>query len=177
MTPFAASLKSEIARVARKEIKVETEGLKKQSSGYRSDIAELKRQIKALTSTVKALQKAVESGKPAAVKSSKEGTDKGSAQGSDKAASQTQAAPKGRKPRNQFTGEAFAALRQKLDLTQAQMAQLIGSSSLSVSKWESGNVQPRAKQLEAINAVWKIGKREARRMLEAAVQASSKAAA
>jgi len=173
MTPFAASLKSEIARVARKEIKVETEGLKKQSSGYRSDIAELKRQIKALTSTVKALQKAVESGKPAAVKSSKEGTDKGSAQ----AASQTQAAPKGRKPRNQFSGEAFAALRQKLDLTQAQMAQLIGSSSLSVSKWESGNVQPRAKQLEAINAVWKIGKREARRMLEAATQASSKAAA
>ena len=46
-------------------------------------------------------------------------------------------------------------------MTQAQMARLIGASALSVYKWESGKVQPRAAQLERILALRKLGKREA----------------
>ena len=41
------------------------------------------------------------------------------------------------------------------------MAQLLGASSLSVYKWESGQVTPRATQLERILAVLKLGKRAA----------------
>ena len=41
------------------------------------------------------------------------------------------------------------------------MAQLLEASALSVYKWESGKVQPRAAQLERILALRKLGKREA----------------
>jgi hypothetical protein len=45
MPNIATALKAEIARVARKEIKIETEALKSASSRYRSEIAALKRQV------------------------------------------------------------------------------------------------------------------------------------
>ena len=60
-----------------------------------------------------------------------------------------------------FSAEALAAQRAQLGLTQAQMAQLLQASALSVYKWESGKVQPRAAQLERILALRKLGKREA----------------
>jgi DNA-binding transcriptional regulator YiaG len=66
-----------------------------------------------------------------------------------------------------FTAEAFAAQRAALGITQAQMAQLLGASPLSVYKWESGKVQPRAAQLERILGMRKLGKREAAARLAA----------
>ena len=45
------------------------------------------------------------------------------------------------------------------------MAALIGASSLSVYKWETGKVTPRAAQLERLQAVLKMGVREARAQL------------
>jgi DNA-binding transcriptional regulator YiaG len=41
------------------------------------------------------------------------------------------------------------------------MARLLEASALSVSKWESGKVQPRAAQLGRILAVQRLGKRAA----------------
>ena len=38
---------------------------------------------------------------------------------------------------------------------------LLGVSALSVYKWESGNTRPRAKQIQAIAALRKMGRREA----------------
>ena len=57
MTTFANQLKSEIARIAKKEARAETQQLKKASAQYRSDIAALKRHIAALEATVKKLSK------------------------------------------------------------------------------------------------------------------------
>ena len=57
MTAFANQLKSEIARIAKKEARVETLQLKKASAQYRSDIAALKRYVAALEVTVKKLSK------------------------------------------------------------------------------------------------------------------------
>ncbi len=57
MTTFANQLKSEIARIAKKEARVETQQLKKASAQHRSDIAALKRYIAALEVTVKKLSK------------------------------------------------------------------------------------------------------------------------
>ncbi len=57
MTTFVNQLKSEIARIAKKEIRTETQQLKKASAQYRSDIAALKRHIVALEATVKKLSK------------------------------------------------------------------------------------------------------------------------
>ena len=48
MTTFASSLKKEIARVARKELKDELGALRKASASYRTEIAALKRQVREL---------------------------------------------------------------------------------------------------------------------------------
>lgn len=55
--------------------------------------------------------------------------------------------------------------RAALGITQKQMAQLLGASSLSVYKWETGHVHPRTAQLERIAEVLKLGKRKAQALL------------
>jgi DNA-binding XRE family transcriptional regulator len=146
MTTFATSLKKEIARIARKELRDEISSLRKGSATYRSEIADLKRKLKSLESQIKALSRATPRPQTAST-----------------------TAPKIPKPairvkpgRKVIFGAAeFLALRQQLGFTQAQMGKLVGASSLSIYKWESGKVTPRAAQLEKILAVRKIGKREA----------------
>lgn len=139
MNSFSNALKSEIARVARKELKDEMLALRKAASSHRSEIAALKRELKALASQVKLAQRAVKAATPKM--------------------DETVAADQPRRIR--FSAEALAAQRAKLGISQAQMAELLGASALSVYKWESGKVQPRAAQLERIAAIRKLGKREA----------------
>lgn len=150
MTTFAASLKKEIARVARKELREEISILRKGSSTYRSEIAELKRRIKALESQLKALSRTVPSVASKIV--------------SNPGPTLARAKP-GRKVT--LGAAEFSALRQRLGFTQAQMAQLVGASALSIYKWDSGQVTPRAAQIEKIMSVRKIGKREAVARLQA----------
>ena len=57
MPNIATALKDEITRVARKEIRSETNDLKKASARYRRDIAALKRENAALTKKVALLEK------------------------------------------------------------------------------------------------------------------------
>jgi cell division protein FtsB len=64
MSTFANQLKSEIARIAKKEIRGETNQLKQASSKYRSEIAALKRQVTLLEAAIKKLGK----GQPKPVK-------------------------------------------------------------------------------------------------------------
>jgi len=143
MSSLINSLKSEIARVARKELKDELLALRKAVTAHRSEIAALKRQVKALASAVKA------------------GVRTSRAHGHE-----VSAVPAAASPGIRFSAERFAALRAKLGLTQAQMANLLGVSYLSVHKWEGGKAQPRAAQLQKIAAVMKMGKREALRQLQ-----------
>ena len=153
MTTFAESLKKEIARVAKKELRDEFTALRKSASSYRGDIAELKRKIKALESQVKALTRTTQRAAPVSTAP----TDKAPV---DK--------PRGKPGRKVVFGAAeLLALRQQLGFTQAQMGQLVGASTLSIYKWESGKVKPRAAQLEKLLAVRKIGKREAMARLQA----------
>lgn len=141
MSTFADTFKSEVARVARKELKGELAGLRKSSSVHRSEIAALKREVKALQQQVKALSK---------------GTTL-----SHRPAVPTPSVSKGK-----FSSTDLAEYRAHLGITQAQLAKLLQASSLSVYKWESGKVQPRAAQLERIIAVLKLGKRAALRQLQ-----------
>jgi DNA-binding XRE family transcriptional regulator len=60
-----------------------------------------------------------------------------------------------------FDHQAFSAHRRRLGLTQAQMAKLVGVSSLSIYKWETGSVQPREAQRQSIQEALKLGKRQA----------------
>jgi len=150
MSTFANALKQEIARVARKELKDEIAALRKLTTAHRSEIAALKREIKALHGVVKGLRKGLAGSGPTS------------------AAAPTQATPAQRRGRPApFSAEQLSAHRAQLGLTQAQMAQLIGASALSVYKWESGKVQPRAAQRAHIAAALQLGKRAVKAKLQA----------
>ena len=60
MANLASALKSEVARLARKELRAETESLKKTVAAQRSEIAALKRRTGELEKTVKALVRLVD---------------------------------------------------------------------------------------------------------------------
>ena len=64
-----------------------------------------------------------------------------------------------------FSHEALVAKRQAFHMTQKEMAQLLGVSSLSVYKWETGRVTPREAQLVRVREVLQMGVREARRQI------------
>jgi len=139
MSSFADQLKSEIARIARKEVRSETRALKKTNAQYRADIAALKRRFQELE---RALARLAKGGGGKAVR----------APASDEDASAA--------PGLRFRVAGFANLRKKLGLSAAEMGQLIGVSAQSVYHWETGKARPRASQLAAIAAVRKLGKRE-----------------
>lgn len=137
MNALTNALKSEISRVARKELKGELSALKTAATAHRGEIAALKRELKALRSLLASNQKAVKSIGLSAV--------------------ETEKSPS---PKARFSARGFGTLRTKLGISQAQMAQLLEVSALSVYKWESGKTRPRAAQLMRIQAVRKMGKRE-----------------
>jgi hypothetical protein len=60
MPNIASILKSEIARVARKEVRGDTLGLKKTVSAYRAEIAALKRRVQAMEQELHRLRKAIQ---------------------------------------------------------------------------------------------------------------------
>ena len=66
---------------------------------------------------------------------------------------------------NDAAHEALVAKRQAFHMTQKEMAQLLGVSSLSVYKWETGRVTPREAQLVRVREVLQMGVREARRQI------------
>ena len=151
MSAYAIAFKAEVARMVRKEVKDEISSLRKAATAHKSELVQLRRELKELATTVKALSKSVKAITPAPTTAQ------------DAPLSET-----GQGKRNfVFNAEALAAKRAALGLTQKDMATLLGASSLSVWKWESDRVAPRAAQLSRIRAVLKLGKREALAMLEA----------
>jgi DNA-binding transcriptional regulator YiaG len=149
MTAFSDAFRAEVLRVARKEIKGELGNLRKTVTAQRSEIAALKRDVKDLVSQVKRLYKAAaRQAAPGEVQT------------------QDAEAPARRGRRFQFKAEALAAKREQLGLSQQAMAALLEASTLSVARWEGGKAMPRAAQLERIQAVLKMGKREAKARLQ-----------
>ena len=136
MSTFANQLKSEITRLAKKEVRAEIQSLKKASASYRGEIAALKRRIAGLEALVKKLSKGT--GRAKVV----ENADEDSAAGL------------------RFRVAGFAALRKKLGISAAEMGRLLGVSAQSVYHWETGKTKPRSSQLAAISAVRRMGKRE-----------------
>lgn len=155
MTTFADSLKKEIARVARKELREEIAALRKNSVNQRSEIATLKKQLKAVQTQVNKLSK---------------GRVKSETVRAAPAADQTSTLiqPKGKPGRKVvFTAERLKAQRARLGFTQEQLAKLLGVSSLSIWKWESGGALPRASSVPQILQRLALGKREAQNRISA----------
>jgi DNA-binding transcriptional regulator YiaG len=140
MPNIASILKSEISRVARKEVRGETLSLKKAGSAHRADIAALKRRILILEQHLRQLTRSASREKP-------EAGDAGVA--------------------HRFSAKGLASQRRRLGLSAADFGRLIDASGQSVYNWELGKARPRARHLAAIAALKTIGKRAAAARLAA----------
>jgi hypothetical protein len=137
MPNLAATLKGEISRIARKEIRSETEALKRQSAQHRSQIASLKRQVADLVRLLRSPSR--------------------SAQVPNRAPT----ADGGAKAGLRFRAKGFAVHRQRLGLSAAQAGALLDVSGQTVYHWEAGKSRPRASQLPRIDAFRKLTKKGA----------------
>lgn len=142
MPNFAATLKAEMSRIARKELRALTSSLQRSSSQHRRDIATLKRQVAALERKVALLEKKTWSDLPATA--------------ADPDESQS----------IRFSAKGLASHRKRLGLTVADYAKLIQVSVPTLYNWENGKTRPRQEQLVRLAAVRKITKREALARLE-----------
>ena len=158
MTAFSESFRSEVARIARKENKGEMSSLRKTATNQRAEIATLKRDLKDLAGQVRSLAKALQKSLTAAERQQPRRQSPDSSAG-------TPAAANRRGRAFVFSHEALVAKRQAFHMTQKEMAQLLGVSSLSVYKWETGRVTPREAQLVRVREVLQMGVREARRQI------------
>jgi DNA-binding transcriptional regulator YiaG len=142
MPNIASVLKSEIARVARKELRAETETLKKLVHAHRSEIAALKRRAQALEQELRRL------GRRAA-----------------------KAAPAGEEEQpaksTRYSAKSLASQRRRLALSAEDCGLLVGASGQSVYNWEAGKARPRDRHLVAIAALRRLGKKEASARLAA----------
>ena len=79
-----------------------------------------------------------------------------------------------RSPRNQFSGEALKAHRERLGLSADNYGKLLGASGLSIYNWEQGKARPRKSSVDVWTAIRRIGKREAAQRLASLKAAESK---
>jgi DNA-binding transcriptional regulator YiaG len=151
MPNIASILKSEIARVARKELRGGTLHLQKAVSGYRSEIAALKRRAQALEQQLRRLSKGKGRGNgKAAAAAAEAGDDDGDGDGLQGF---------------RFSAKGLASHRKRLGLSAHECGLLLGASGQSIYKWEDGKARPRAKHLPAIAALRKLGKKQANAIL------------
>jgi DNA-binding transcriptional regulator YiaG len=141
MPNIASVFKAETTRLARKEVKALLAPLRKSNAQYRRDIAELKRQLQAMRKELEFLSKQ-ERGRLRKPTSASAGEGK------------------------RFSPTWLSAHRERLGLSAADYAQLVGVSPQTIYNWEHGKSTPRQAQVAALAAIRGIGKREALRMLE-----------
>jgi DNA-binding transcriptional regulator YiaG len=141
MPNLAVTLKQEITRLARREIRSQTQVLRKASAQFRRDIAGLKRANSKLQSEVARLERQV--GKDAALKI-------------------TEAEP----TKIRFSAKSVVAQRNNLGVSAADFGKLVGVTAHTIYKWEHGSARPRKAQLSAFAAIRGLGKTGALARLE-----------
>jgi DNA-binding transcriptional regulator YiaG len=143
MPNIANILKSEIARIVRKELRTEFQATKKAMSSYRSQIAQLNRQVKSLEQQLKKVSR-----------------------GNRNAPAAPQA--NGDTSKIRFSAKGLASQRKRLGLSVVAAAKILDVSAQSVTNWETGKTRPRDSQLSAIAALRKMGKKDVAARMEAA---------
>ena len=141
MPNFAQSIKNEITRLARREIRSQTLSLRKSSAQYRKEIAELKRQAAELKTEVIRLGKLCRGG-ISPQKSQDETVT------------------------HRFSAKNVIAQRKRLGISANDFGKLVGVSAVTIYSWEQGRSRPRTAQIRALGLVRTFGKTEARTRLE-----------
>lgn len=142
MPDIATALKAEIQRIARKEIRVQTEAIRKASTLHRREIAALKRQVKTLEQSNRALGKA-----PRARTVAVPDTATGNASAL------------------RWSAKRFQTHRTRLGLSAEALGKLLGVSGQSVYNWEQQKATPRPEQLRAIATLRTMSRRRAQAAL------------
>ena len=141
MPNIAAVLREEILRLARREIRKQTNVLRKASVQYRRDIAEMKRRVSDLRRKVIPLERQVLKNAPA--------------QAAETDAEQVR-----------FTAKGLRSQRKRLGLSAANYGKLIGVTGQTIYSWEQETSRPRKQQFAPIAALRQIGKREVQARLQ-----------
>lgn len=139
-------VRSEITRLARKELRATVEPLAK-------EVRDLRRTVAVLTRTVEALERTAAEDEQRRLAEQAELT-----------------APEEEVQKARFSPRLIKKLRSRLGLTQEQLAKVLGVSLSAVTFWELGRARPSAKNQEAIVALRKLGRRDVRKILEQAQQ-------
>ena len=142
MSNLAATLKEEICRLARKEIKSQVGSTKQAVAQHRREIAALKRQVQEQKKKLAFLE-AQERKRVAKPLSSNGDTEN-----------------------VRFSSRSVKAQRDRLGISAKNYGLLVGVSGLTIYNWEQDKSRPRQAQLAALAAVRGIGKREALARLE-----------
>ena len=136
MPNFASALKDEIVRLARKEIRAETEALKEASARGKAETSALKKRVALLEKEVARLSRKDPRGQKAAV-------------------------IPGEETKVRFTAKGLVSLRRRLGLSAADFGLLVGVSAQTVYNWEAAKARPRQQQRAAVASLRGIGKRQA----------------
>lgn len=145
MTPFATALKTEVTRLARKELRQATAGLQTASAQYRKEIATLKRRVAELDRQLRALSRMAPAKAPT---------------------------PEPPQARPRITPKGMRALRTRLKLTRTEMGQLMAVSEQTISNWET-DTAPRPQHFPRILAARSLTARAARQILQGASGATA----
>lgn len=139
MPNIAALLRTEIARISRREVRADTERLQAIVAQQRKELATLKRQVATLEkSVVRVLRTSRKEPQPGEPSTSMASSDTGV----------------------KFSAAKLVKHRQLLGISANDYGALVGASGQSVYKWEAGKAHPRSKQLMQLNKVLAMGKRE-----------------
>jgi len=141
MPNVAVAFRQEITRLSRREIRSETQALRKASAQFRRNIADLKRHASKLKSEVARLKRRV---------------------GKDIAPQIAEA----ESARIRFSANGVISQRKRLGISAADYGKLIGVTGHTIYKWEHGTSRPRRAQLTALGSLRDLGKREAITRLE-----------
>jgi DNA-binding transcriptional regulator YiaG len=141
MPNLAVTFRQEITRLARREIRSQTQGLRKASAQFRRDIAGLKRHASKLKSEVARLERRV---------------------GKDASPQIAEADP----AKVRFTAKGVISQRRRLGTSAADYGKLIGVTGHTIYKWEHATSRPRRAQLSALASIRRLGKTEAIARLE-----------
>jgi DNA-binding XRE family transcriptional regulator len=136
MPNLGSILKQEIARIARREIRAQTNAGKKASAQHRRHIATLRRRIDLLEKRLTSLN--------GTLAKERAGPPAGDAR-SD----------------HRFVAKGLKSLRGRLGLSAESFGRLVGVSGQSIYNWERQLTTPRSEQLRLLASIRGIGKREA----------------
>jgi len=139
MPDIASVLKDEIKRLSRSEIKKEVDPLRKRIQELRKTVTQQKKQIAALEK----------------YQTTKKTSGAAQPTGEEKSSSA------------RITIVSIKSHRKRLNLSQREMAWLLGVSTQTIVRWEQGKGTPRGKNKDAFFTLRDIGRREVKERIEA----------